>query len=126
MFPRHNGVAIISESFALNLTIPVPLTNKKYFFHYNATLNNFFFLDSLKWIEYLFSAVNVVSYFPCVGSSSRIKIIFFLLSECTEELMSTPKIITNSPLGKEKGPRLSNPIAYTEYLSYQYQHFQLI
>ena len=28
MFPRHDGVAIISESFALNLIISVPLTNK--------------------------------------------------------------------------------------------------
>ena len=28
MFPRHNGLAIISESFALNLWISVPLTNK--------------------------------------------------------------------------------------------------
>ena len=28
MFPRHNGVAIILESFALNLIIYVLLTNK--------------------------------------------------------------------------------------------------
>ena len=28
MFPRHNGVALSSESFALNLIIPIPLTNK--------------------------------------------------------------------------------------------------
>ena len=28
MFPRHNGVATISESFALDLIISVPLTNK--------------------------------------------------------------------------------------------------
>ena len=28
MFPRHNGVATISEYFALNLIIYVPLTNK--------------------------------------------------------------------------------------------------
>ena len=28
MFPRHNGVAIYAESFALNLIISVPLTNK--------------------------------------------------------------------------------------------------
>ena len=27
-FPRHIGVATISESFALNLIISVPLTNK--------------------------------------------------------------------------------------------------
>ena len=28
MFPRNNGVATISESFALNSAISVPLTNK--------------------------------------------------------------------------------------------------
>ena len=28
MFPRHNGFATISDSFALNLIIPVRLTNK--------------------------------------------------------------------------------------------------
>ena len=28
MFPRHNGLATVSESFALNLWICVPLTNK--------------------------------------------------------------------------------------------------
>ena len=28
IFPRHNGVATISESFALNLWISIPLTNK--------------------------------------------------------------------------------------------------
>ena len=27
-FPRHNGTGTISESFALNLWISVPLTNK--------------------------------------------------------------------------------------------------
>ena len=31
MFPRHNGVATISEYFALNLIISVPFTNKKLF-----------------------------------------------------------------------------------------------
>ena len=28
MFPRHNGVPTILESFVLNLIISVPLTNK--------------------------------------------------------------------------------------------------
>ena len=28
MFPRHNGVATVSESFALNLIISVLFTNK--------------------------------------------------------------------------------------------------
>ena len=27
MFPKHNGLATVSESFALNLWISVPLTN---------------------------------------------------------------------------------------------------
>ena len=31
MFPRHTGVATILESFALNLIISVPLTNKYLF-----------------------------------------------------------------------------------------------
>ena len=52
MFPRHNGSAPILETFAFNLTISVPLTNK-YFLHYNGTLNNFL-LFSVKSIEYFF------------------------------------------------------------------------
>ena len=28
MFPKHNGAATISESFALNLIISAPVTNK--------------------------------------------------------------------------------------------------
>ena len=28
MFPRHNGIGLISVCFALNLIISVPLTNK--------------------------------------------------------------------------------------------------
>ena len=55
MFPKHNGLATISESFGLNLQISVPLTNK-YLLHYNANLNNFFFA-TVKLIEYIFSAV---------------------------------------------------------------------
>ena len=42
MFPKHNEDAKISESFALNLMISVPLTNK-YFLHYNARLNRIFY-----------------------------------------------------------------------------------
>ena len=64
----------------------------------------------------LLSAVNVVSSNPCVGPSPRIKIYFFLL--CTEEHISTPKVITLQPnpaLGIEKVPRLSNSILYVEY-----------
>ena len=55
----------------------------------------------------------------CEGPSSRIKMSYLLLSTCTEELISTPKIITflpNQPVGNEKNPVISNPISYLEYL----------
>ena len=65
-----------------------------------------------------FPAVNVVSSNPCVGPSPRIKISFFLLLTCTEELISAPKIIqfVPNPLPTENFPFLSNPIPYPEYL----------
>ena len=95
MFPRHNGIALISECFALNLWISVPLTNKQ-----------------------LFAAVNVVSSDPCVGHSPKIKIYFFLFSTYTGELISTQKSFTflPIPLATEKDLRLPNPIPYPEYL----------
>ena len=54
----------------------------------------------------------------CVGSSPWIRISFFLLSTCTEELISTPKSIQFLPnqLPTENPPFLSNLIAYPEYL----------
>ena len=39
MFPRHNGLATISESFALDLWITVPNNCLP---HYNAMLNKIF------------------------------------------------------------------------------------
>ena len=42
-----------------------------------------------------------------------------MLSTCTEELISTPKIITILPnplVGNEKVPFVSNPIPYPDYL----------
>ena len=51
-----------------------------------------------KLIGYLAFAVNVVSSNPCVGYSPRIKIFLFLLSICTNEIISTPKIITFLPM----------------------------
>ena len=42
----------------------------------------------------LASAVIVALSKPCVGHSPRTKIFLFLLSICTEELLSTPKIMT--------------------------------
>ena len=44
-------------------------------------------------MEYLASAVIVVSSNPHVGPSPRTEIIFPLLSICTDELLSTPKIV---------------------------------
>ena len=44
---------------------------------------------------------------------------FFLLSTCTEELMSAPKIITflpNPPVGNEKVSFTLNPMPYPGYL----------
>ena len=116
MFPRHNGTALISEFFALNLRISVPLTNK-YLLHYHESLNNFFVIFSNINRILFFSTVNVPSY-PCVGSPPRIKTSFFLLSTCTEVLKSTPKIIRflPNPLSTEKSPFLLNLIPYTKYL----------
>ena len=54
-----------------------------------------------------------------MGSSPRIKIYFFLLSACTENFISTPKINTlqpNPPQGNEKVPLLLNPMPYPDYL----------
>ena len=48
-------------------------------------------------MEYLSSAVMVVSSNPCVGPSPRAQISFFLLSIRTDELLPTPKIITFLP-----------------------------
>ena len=51
------------------------------------------FLGSVKLIKYAAFAINVVFPSPCVGSLLRMKISFLLLI-CTDELMSTPNIIT--------------------------------
>ena len=58
---------------------------------------------------------------PCVWPSSKINI-FFLLSVCTHELLSTPKITTFLPQlksGNKKSEPESNLIPYPqeEYLS---------
>ena len=74
MFPRHKGFAIISESFALNLTISVTVTNKQLFAPLQCYLKQNFLPFSVKLIEYFFSAVNAVSSNPCVIRSPRIKI----------------------------------------------------
>ena len=72
-----------------------------------------FLFVTVKFIEYIFSAVNVC-YNPCVGPIPKINMFFPLLSIWAEELISAPKIITfwpNPPPGNEKFPLLSNPIS---------------
>ena len=76
MFPRHNGIATISESFTLNLIISVPVTKNNDLLRYNSCLNKVL-LFSVKLIEYFFSAVNVMPSNPCVGPSPRTKTSFF-------------------------------------------------
>ena len=93
---------------------------KSCYFHYNEDLNKFFFSDCEKLIEYSASAASVVLSDPCVCPLPRIKIYLFLLSACTDELISTPKLITFLPQSKfriEKRERESNPIPYPEYES---------
>ena len=62
---------------------------------------------------YIAYAVNLVSSNPRVGPSPRIKISFPLLSICTDELISPPKIMTifpNLPSVNENSERESIPI----------------
>ena len=51
-------------------------------------------------MEYSASAVSVVISNSCVCYLPRIKISLFLLLACTDELISTPKIMTFLPLSK--------------------------
>ena len=55
-------------------------------------------IGCVKLIGYFASAVNVVSSNSCVGPLPRIKISFFLLSICTDELISAPKIMKFFPM----------------------------
>ena len=117
--PRNNGFATISESLALILIIFVLLTNKQLFSPLQYKLKQNFFIVTVKLVEYFFSAVNVISSNLYARPSSRIKISFFLLLTCTEELIYTPQIIklhSNSAAENEKVPYLSIPIPYPEYL----------
>ena len=69
-------------------------------------------------IEYLASAVNVVSSNPFVGPLLRIKISFFLLSACTKELLPTLNNIAclpnPLPSENEKVTGISNSIPNLE------------
>ena len=88
---KHNGWSFISGSFALNWYIFVALINKKLLLSLKRRFNTNLFPDCVKLIGYSVSAVIVVSSYPWVGLSPRTKILFFLLSTYTEELILTPK-----------------------------------
>ena len=67
----------------------------------------------VKLIAYLASVVIVVSSKPCVRPSPRAKICLSLLSTCTDEFISAPKItmfLPQLPSGYENYERSSNPI----------------
>ena len=71
-----------------------------------------FLFDLGKLIEYSASVFNVVLSNPYVGPLPRIKITFFSLSICTDDLISTPKIMAfaQPKFGSEKNERISNPL----------------
>ena len=75
MFPKHNGYAVISESFGLNIKNSVPLTNKLLFAPLQYKFKQNFVFSLVKLIEDNFSAANVGSNL-CVGPLPRIKISF--------------------------------------------------
>ena len=73
--------------------------------------NTNLFLACVKLIEN--SAVNVVASNPCVAAPLRIEIFLYLLSICTDELISAPKIITffsMLPSANENSERELSPI----------------
>ena len=88
-----------------------------------------FFLVLVKLIQYLFSEVNVKPFNPSIGPSARIEIFFFLLSACTQELISTRKIITlqpNSPLENEKVIFPSNPLhMVVDYYTFMFANLSI-
>ena len=55
----------------------------------------------MKLTEYIFSADNEYSPYPCVRPFPRIKMYFPLLSILVDKLMSTSKIITFFPVPPE-------------------------
>ena len=60
------------------------------------------FRKCVKLIAYLASAVKVVSSNPCIGPLPRIKVCLCLLSICTDELISAPKIIKKESAPKKR------------------------
>ena len=72
-----------------------------------------FLFDHENFSEYWASAINAVLSYLCIGPKARITITFLLLSICTDEFISTPKIMTflpTLPSGTENSQRESNPI----------------
>ena len=70
---------MISESFALNLYISIPLKNTKLFALLWYKLRQNILFCSVKLIEYTFSTVSVVSSNPSVWLLPGIKIYFFIV-----------------------------------------------
>ena len=95
------------------------MANKKLLVPLNCRLNANRFREPVKLIRYLASAVIVPSSKSCVVPSPRTNIFLFLPSICTEELLSTPKIMTlfsSLPSDHENCERESNPIWLPLYL----------
>ena len=65
-------------------------------YHYNEELNNFFFLDLVKLVIYLLSAVILTSSNPCVGPSQG-TFFLILVSAFIEKRVPPPKVIIFSP-----------------------------
>ena len=111
-FPKHKGHFFVSESFALNWYIFIELPNKKLLRPLQGRLKQNFLFDLEDLIGNGVSLVNVSSNL-CFWPKPGIQIFFSLLSICTDELISTPKIMTFLPLlpsGNENSERDSNPI----------------
>ena len=111
-FPKHKGYFFVSESFALNWYIFIGLPNKKLLRPLQGRLKQNFLFDLEDLIGNGVSLVNVSSNL-CFWPKLGIQIFFSLLSICTDELISTPKIKTFLPLlpsGNENSERDSNPI----------------
>ena len=89
ILPKHSGYGSISESFALNWWILMPLVYKKLLTALYCRLSKSFSLDFLILTEYLACAVIVVLSNPSVGILPRSKK-SFLLSVCTDKLLATP------------------------------------
>ena len=96
-FGHYRNTVFISEYFALNWYIFVALKNKKLLLPLYCRLNVNLSPDCVKLIEYIASAVNVVSSNPYAGPLPRIKKSLFLISICKDLLISASKTMTFFP-----------------------------